>query len=113
VDDLPGAVLAAREAIELRAPTEPDEVYVGIGIEHLALVAALRGDFPRAATLEGYANAALTRQGFEREFTETTTYNRLTALLREGLLPDELARLTAEGAALGPEAAIALALEEP
>jgi len=113
VDDLSGAVLAAREAIELRAPTEPDEVYVGIGIEHLALVAALRGDFPRAATLEGYANAALTRQGFEREFTETTTYNRLTALLREGLLPDELARLTAEGAALGPEAAIALALEEP
>ena len=113
VDDLPGAVLAAREAIELRAPTEPDEVYVGIGIEHLALVAALRGDFPRAATLEGYANAALTRQGFEREFTETTTYNRLTALLCERLSSHELARLTAEGAALGPEAAIALALEEP
>ena len=53
------------------------------------------------------------RHGFEREFTETTTHDRLTALLREGLAPDELARLTAEGAALTPEAAIALALEEP
>ncbi len=42
----------------------------------------------------------LQRHGFEREFTETTTHDRLTALLRDGLAPDELARLTAEGAAL-------------
>jgi predicted ATPase/class 3 adenylate cyclase len=112
VDDLRGAVLAGREAIELRAPTDPDEAYVGIAIEHLALVAAVRGDFSRAARLEGYADAAFLRQGFEREFTETTTYNRLTALLRAGLSRDELARLTAEGAALTPETAIALALDD-
>jgi hypothetical protein len=31
--------------------------------------------------------------------------------LREQLAPDELERLTAEGAALAPEAAVALALE--
>jgi predicted ATPase/class 3 adenylate cyclase len=111
-DDLPGAVLAAREAIELQAPTNAGAVDVGIAIEHLALVAAVRGDFSRAAALEAYADAALARPGFEREFTETTTYNRLTALLRDGLSPDELARLTAEGAALAPEAAIAVALEE-
>jgi predicted ATPase/class 3 adenylate cyclase len=111
VGDLPGAVSAAREAIGLQAPTELDDVYVGIGIEHFALVAAVRGDFSRAAALEGYADAALQRQGFEREFTESTTYNRLTALLRDGLSPDELARLTAAGAALTPEAAIALTLE--
>ena len=110
--DLREAVLAAREAIELQAATDPDDAYVGIGIENLALVAAVRGDASRAAVLEGYANAALQRQGIEREFTETTSYNRLAALLREGVAPDELARLTAEGAALTPEAAIALALEE-
>jgi len=47
-------------------------------------VCALRGDLARAATLEGYAGAASRRHGIEREFTETTTFNRLTALLLEG-----------------------------
>jgi predicted ATPase len=112
VDDLPGAVAAAREAIGIRAARAPDHAYIAIAIEHLALVFALRGDRARAATLEGYADAALQRHGFEREFTETTTHDRLTALLREGLTPDELAGLSAEGAALTPEAAIALALKE-
>ena len=78
----------------------------------MALVVALRGDCVRAATLEGYVDAAFARYGFPREFTETTTHDRLMALLRESLAPDELARLIAEGAALTPEAAIALALEE-
>jgi predicted ATPase/class 3 adenylate cyclase len=113
VDDLPGAVAAAREAIGIRAAREPDHAHVAIPIEHLALVFALRGDLARAAALEGYAGAALVRHGFERTFTETTTQDRLTVLLREGLALDELARLSAEGAALAPEAAIALALEEP
>jgi len=40
------------------------------------------------------------------------TYDRLAALLREGLTPGEFDRLLAEGAALTPEAAIALAVEE-
>ncbi len=112
VDDLPGAVAAAREAIEINAAREPDHAFVAIAIEHLALVFALRGDRARAATLEGYADAALQRHGYPREFTETTTLDRVTALLREGLAPEELAQLSAEGVALTPEAAIALALEE-
>ena len=109
VDDLAGAVTAARESLGLRRGAEPDDVYVGIAIEHLALVAAVRGDFARAARLEGYADAAFQLKGFEREFTETTTYERLTALLRESLSSDERAELVAEGASLTPEAAIALA----
>lgn len=113
VDDLPGAVAAAREAIRIRAAREPDHPYVAIAIEHLALVGALRGDAAGAASLEGYADAAFGRHGYPRSFTETTTYDRLTALLRDGHAPDELARLIAEGAALTPHAAIALALEEP
>jgi hypothetical protein len=66
---------------------------------------ALRGDLSRAATLEGYANAAIERSGLGRGFTETTTYERLNARLRESLAPEELARLTTDGAALTPEAA--------
>ena len=110
--DLPGAFEAAREGIKIRAAQEPGHVYVGIGIEHLSLVYALRGDLARAATLEGYADSVFQKAGFKREFTEMTTHNRLTELLREGCTPDELARRFAEGAVLTPEAAIALALEQ-
>ena len=112
VDDLSGAVAAVRKAIGIYAAREPDHNFVAIAIEHIALVFALRGDRTRAAMLEGYADAAFARHGFEREFTETTTLERLTALLRDGLCADELARLIAEGAALVPGAAIALALED-
>ena len=112
VDDVRGAAAAAREAIAIRADREPNHAHVAIAIEHLALVFALNGYCACAATLEGYADASFTRNRFKREFTETTTHERLTALLREELAPDELARLCAEGAALAPEAAIALALEE-
>jgi predicted ATPase/class 3 adenylate cyclase len=112
VDDLPGALAAAREAIGVYAASQPDHVYNAAAIEHLALAVALRGELTRAATLEGYADAAFERHGYLREFTETTTYARLNALLRESLAPEEFARLTAEGAALTPEAAVARALEE-
>ena len=108
VDDLANAVAAARESIGIHAASEPDHVRIAMAIEHLALAVALRGDLTRAAILEGYADAAFARHGFEREFTETTTHDRLAALLCESLAADELTRLTAEGAALKPEAAIAL-----
>jgi hypothetical protein len=112
VDDLSGAIAAAHEAIQMRAAREPDHTHVAIAIEHLALVAALRGDCLRAARLEGYVDAAFARYGFPREPTEKTTHDRLTARLRESLERDELARLIAEGAVLTSEGAIALALEE-
>ena len=111
VDDLPGALAAAREAIEIRA-RDPDRAYIAVAMEHLSLVYALRGELTVAAVLEGYADAALRRYGFTREFTEATTHDRLTALLREGLAPHEVVRLGEEGASLTPAAAVALALEE-
>jgi predicted ATPase/class 3 adenylate cyclase len=110
LDDLSGAATAARQSIGIHAAREPDHNYVAIGIEHLALAVALRGDLALAATLEGYADTAFERHGFPREFNELTTHARLTALLRESLAPDERKHLAAEGAALTPEAAIALAL---
>ncbi len=111
-DDLANAVAAARESIGIYAAREPDHVRVAMAIEHLALAVALRGDPARAAILAGYANAAFARHGFEREFTETTTHDRLAALLHESLAAHELTRLIAEGAALKPEAAIALTMDD-
>ncbi|MBD5635534.1 MAG: hypothetical protein IAI49_13745 [Candidatus Eremiobacteraeota bacterium] len=110
--DSSGAVSVAREAIDILAEHDSDHVYIGISIEHLALAYALRGELERAARQEGFSNALLERSGFEREFTETTTHERLMKILREELAPEELARLLAEGAALTSEAAIALALED-
>ncbi len=112
VGDLPGASAAAREAIGIWA-RNPDRACVAVAMEHLSLVYALGGELTLAAVLEGYADAALRRFGFTREFTEATTHDRIGVLLREALAPDELARLSVEGASLTPEAAIALALEEP
>jgi hypothetical protein len=109
VDDPAGADGAAREAVRLVAH-ESDHVFVAISVEHLALVSALNRDWGRAAMLAGYADAAVERLGSPREYTERTTFYRLRGLLEAGLEPRELARLTAAGAALTPEAAIALAL---
>ncbi len=109
-DDLAGAAAVAREAIAAHATRQ---IWVAIAMEHLALVCALRGDLTRAAVLEGYVETAVRRQGYQREFTEQTTQDRLTALLRERLGPDDLARLSAQGAGLTPQSATALALEDP
>jgi predicted ATPase/class 3 adenylate cyclase len=112
VDDTTSAIAFAREAIASLAAHDVDHPFVGASIEHLALASALQGDLSRAAMLEGFANSALERNGVERGFTETTTYDRLNALVSDGLATEELARLTTEGAALTPEAAVALALED-
>ncbi len=103
----------ARELIREFASREPNATFIAIALEPLALALALGGDLVRAAGLEGYADAGLRRNGCEREFTEATTRNRLLTLLNERLAPDDLARRLAEGAALSPETAIALALQEP
>jgi hypothetical protein len=108
--DLAGADEAACESIALLAIRNPGHTHIAVAIEVLALVRALEGDLARAATLEGYVTAALQRIGCGREPTETITHQRLMALLRDGLAPDELTRRTAEGAAHFPEAVIALAV---
>lgn len=112
LDDFSGARETANEAIRELAGREPEAAFVAIAIEHLALALALSGEVLRAVALAGYADAALQRHGYEREFTETTSHDRLSAFLREHFSPDDLARRLAEGAVLSPETAVALALEE-
>jgi tetratricopeptide (TPR) repeat protein len=112
-DDLEAGRRVGREVLRALAPREPEAPIAGMTIEHLALAWALSGDLTRAATLEGFAVAVFQKHGFMREATEHKTHERLSRLLNDGLEPDEITRLIAEGAQLAPEAAFALALEEP
>ncbi len=110
--DLAGSAQAVREVARLYAAGEPDQVPLAYAIEVLACVHALGARFERAALLEGYADAALRRLGAVREYTENRTHDRLAKLLRDNFAPMDLERAMAEGAALSPKAAVALALEE-
>ncbi|GAC1519414.1 MAG: hypothetical protein NVS3B10_21140 [Polyangiales bacterium] len=113
VDEVSEACTSAREAIREIAAHDTTATSNAIALEVLALALALGGDLHRAARLAGYADVAMARLGFEREFTERATRDRVRAVLAEQLAPDELARYLAEGAELSPDAAIALALEDP
>jgi tetratricopeptide (TPR) repeat protein len=112
VDELVESRRIGREALRVLGARDPEAPLAGMTIEHLALACALEGNLPRAALLEGYADAVFRKYGFIREITERITYDRLSRLLEEGLPPDERARLLAEGAALAPDAAISLALDD-
>ncbi len=107
VDDPAAAITAAHETIDSHAG-DPDHGHVAISLEHLALARALGGDTAVAAQLHGYVDAAFERHRYHREYTETLTHDRLVSVLRRDLASDELQRLTAQGAALTPETAVAL-----
>jgi predicted ATPase/class 3 adenylate cyclase len=107
VDRIPEGRAAAAQAI--RACPDPNELFVSIALEHTALACAIVGDYRRAARFSGYSEAAFGKLGFQREFTEQITRDRLT-LLFKGMPEQERAAAHAEGAALSPEAAAEEAL---
>ncbi len=111
IDDLSGACIAGRNALNLLRKTDPDGIIAAIVIEHVSLAAALAGDLHAAARLEGYADANFRAAGYARDFTERTSYDRLRALLRERLTTSTLEELLAEGAGWDADTAITQALE--
>ncbi len=110
--DLSGAEAAARESIGLLSAIEPDSPNLAMAVEVLALVWALRGDYEYATILEAFANATFERHGFQREFNTVMTYDRLMELLASAAPSQRIEALALEGAALTPEAAIALVERE-
>jgi predicted ATPase/class 3 adenylate cyclase len=110
--EYPEAIVVARDAIRERAERDPGDGIATTALEHLALALALGGELARAARLAGYVDVAQQRLGFQREFTEQTTHDRLHAVLADALDCDEFQRLQRAGAELTPEAAVALGLEE-
>ena len=110
-DGLVEAMNDVREVLDLLAPTEPDNVYVAIAIECVALALAIAGDVSRAAVLEAFADESFRRHGFSREKTEQLTGARIKDLLNVGLDSQSLERLTLRGRSLDSVAAVSLARE--
>jgi predicted ATPase/class 3 adenylate cyclase len=79
---------------------------ITIALEQLALAKALQDDLERAARLEGYCAEAFAAAGYDREYTETVTRDRLMVLLRKRYADDELEALLAQGAVLSAQEAI-------
>ncbi len=73
--------------------------------QHLALIAALRGQHPRAARLLGFVDARLEELGCERGLTERWSFETLVAALHEHLADPEMKKLAAEGGAWPEERA--------
>jgi len=107
--DLQAATLAAIESWVIGA--RHGQEHAAPAIELHAYICALQGDLERSARLAGYAATCFPRVEIARDKVPAMIFNRLTELMEDRLAPDSLARLTAEGAALTPEAAMALARE--
>lgn len=108
VDDVPAAREAALAALSFEAAQDPAGPFAAAALEHFALSLAIEGDLRTAATLEGYAQKALERLGFEREYTERTAHERLQSVLTQGLAPDDLDELFARGEQMQATQALAI-----
>ncbi len=110
LDQLKDARSNARQAL-LLAQKMQREFQSAVGIQHLALIAALSDDIHRAARLLGYADKWYREEGGERELTERWGYVRLMERLHARLKEDELAALLVEGSKLKEAEAVEEALE--
>src|SRR5207249_3360792 len=106
--DVVQALAAAREGLLLRR----EESLEG-ALDHLALRAALAGDFANAVRLAGYTDHVWAAKQAARQPNEVRARSRLDALLREKLAEDEIERLLAEGARVTEDEACRIALDDP
>ncbi|HXW51756.1 MAG TPA: adenylate/guanylate cyclase domain-containing protein [Candidatus Acidoferrales bacterium] len=109
-----GAVEGARESARtgLRLAREAQSsVFAAIAVQHLGLIAAMAGQESHAAQLLGYVDAQFKAFGYQREFTEQWSYDKLKAALSERLSDAEIEKLAAEGAAWSEDQAVEEALK--
>ena len=107
--DVDGARQAAHDALELAQGAYPWGSIVAV--QHLATVAALRGEAQPAARLRGYVDAWYRAKGCEPDVAEARGYETLMVALRERLSESQIDGLSAEGAMLSEEQATLEALE--
>jgi predicted ATPase/ribosome-binding protein aMBF1 (putative translation factor) len=107
--DLDDACAQARAVIAMNDRVD-QPVHLTIAIDHLAVVAALRGDAERAARLLGYTDAMFRRLAYTRQPVEQRGDDQARAVLAERLGEEATVLLAAEGEALGRDDAVAEAL---
>lgn len=101
------------EALDAAKEGLPLATAAGVGwisMDHLALRAALAGRPDDAARVTGYVDATHEKNGAVRHVNERRARDRIEHMLARHLAANESSRLRAEGAALGDEAALRLAL---
>ncbi len=107
--DVAGArPIVAERLAAARLMALPHEITANL--ERLALIAAAEGSLATAARLFGYLQSCHEERGVLRSFGSQAVHDRLLAMLRQRLGPEELERLTACGACLGEEEIVAEAL---
>lgn len=104
------AAADARQALSMLRETQ-NSYDIGIAVQHLALIAALRGDVKRASRLTGYVDSYFKRSGIQREPTEKWCYDRIMSALHDRLAENNISLLMHEGAMLNERQAIDEALE--
>ncbi len=95
--DFDGARQAACDGL-IAARRAQSAIMTTIAVQHLAVIGASGAQTERAARLLGYVDAAYTRLGHSREFTEKWSYEKLRGLLSERLDGANVMKLAAEGA---------------
>jgi len=108
--DAEGARDLARTGLRLAREVQSSDL-VAIAVQHLGLVAAMSGQATHALRLLGYVDAQFKALGYQREWTEQWSHDKLMAALREQLREAEIERLTAEGAAWSEDQAVEEALK--
>jgi tetratricopeptide (TPR) repeat protein len=106
--DLDEALAAAREGL----PLLKEGGFAWCQLDHLALHAALAGNVASAARVAGFADSTFAAKETSRQPNEARARDRLQALLRDKISPDEIERLLAEGAKMREDEACRLALED-
>lgn len=106
--DLESARQVAHDTLEIARDAYPMGAI--IAIQHLATVAALRGESECGARLRGYVDAWYRVKGCERDLAEARGYDTLMTSLRERLSAARIETLAADGAALTDERATREAL---
>jgi predicted ATPase/class 3 adenylate cyclase len=109
LDEFAGARAFANEAIRL-ARIAQIPMSIGIALQHLALIGALKDRHHDATRLLGYIDARFKALAYQRESTEQWGYEKLMAVLREKLSDAEIDQLAVSGAAWTEDQAVDEAL---
>ncbi len=99
------AIKALRKSLDLQV-----RPFIAASIQHVAAIAAIRGDFERAALLLGFTTASLASTSTPREYTEQQEYDNTIALLTDNIGAERVTEFLQRGASFRDEQAAADAM---